>query len=132
MYSVYNLTFLSKYGKIYVYIKWRIFMIHYFILNPNAGATNSCARITEEVKKIFGDNDNYILYETKSQGDAFRHVKKVCETLEEETIFYACGGDGTVFEVVNGLAGCDKAIFSIKLVPMQNYNLMFPLTQYLL
>ena len=95
-------------------------MVHYFILNPNAGATNSCARVTEEVKKIFGDNDNYILYETKSQGDAFRHVKEVCETLEEETIFYACGGDGTVFEVVNGLAGCDKAILGV--MPMGSCN----------
>ena len=88
-------------------------MLHYFIINPNAGAVNSCQRITEEVKRIFKDKDNYIIYETKSQGDAFRHVKEVCETLEEETVFYACGGDGTVFEVVNGLAGCDKAILAV-------------------
>ena len=88
-------------------------MLHYFIVNPNAGAINSCARITEEVKKVFEDKDNYVIYETKSQGDAFRHVKEVCETLEEETVFYACGGDGTVFEVVNGLAGCDKAILAV-------------------
>ena len=45
-------------------------MQHYFIINPNAGAVNSCARITEEVKKIkaptllvWGTNDEAVSIE---------------------------------------------------------------------
>lgn len=88
-------------------------MKHYFIMNPHAGKTSSCELITNEVKRVFNEEDNYVLYETKGAGDAFYYVKEVCDKLTEDAVFYACGGDGTVYEVMNGLVNCKHAILGI-------------------
>lgn len=88
-------------------------MKHYFIMNPHAGKTNRSEFITNEVKRVFKDEKDYVLYETKGAGDAYYYVKQVCDTLTEDAIFYACGGDGTVYEVMNGLVNCPYAILGI-------------------
>lgn len=49
---------------------------------------------------------------TKKQGHATELAKKLCET-GEALRFYACGGDGTVNEVANGIIGYDNAAMTV-------------------
>lgn len=79
-------------------------MKHIFIANPAAGHKSSVATIKEEVERL-SDRYDVTVYETAGQGDATRFVKEYCEAHPEEAVrFYACGGDGTLCEVVNGAA----------------------------
>ena len=89
-------------------------MKHIFIINPKAGkgkAYNLIPDIQKEIRKI---NSNHSIeckiHITKGKDDAKRFCKKMCilnkgiETLR----FYACGGDGTLNEVVNGVYGYEN------------------------
>ena len=79
-------------------------MKHIFVANPAAGKKNSVEEIKREVAR-FSDRYDVSVYETAGRGDATRFVKEYCETHpEDEVRFYACGGDGTLNEVVNGAA----------------------------
>ena len=79
-------------------------MKHIFVANPAAGKKNSVDEIKSEVAKV-ADRYDVSVYETQGRGDATRFVKEYCEANpEEEVRFYACGGDGTLCEVVNGAA----------------------------
>ena len=49
---------------------------------------------------------------TKKQGHATEIARKLCQT-GEPLRFYACGGDGTVNEVANGIIGYDNAAMSV-------------------
>ena len=83
-------------------------MKHIFIINPAAGKDNSFENIKQrlEQKKLEVD---YELYETQAPGDATAYIRAYCETHPEPVRFYACGGDGTLNEVVNGVVGFEHA-----------------------
>lgn len=49
---------------------------------------------------------------TKSHGHATQLTRSIAET-GEAVRFYACGGDGTVNEVANGIAGFDNAAMTV-------------------
>lgn len=85
-------------------------MKHVFVINPNAGQKNSTDYIKEELNSKFKDLD-YEIYITKSRHDGLRFVKEYLETHDKnETYrFYACGGDGTLYDVVNGSIGFKNA-----------------------
>jgi diacylglycerol kinase (ATP) len=79
-------------------------MKHIFIANPAAGPKSSVTLIREETARL-ADRYDVSVYETQGVGDATRFIKEYCEAHpEEEVRFYACGGDGTLNEVVNGAA----------------------------
>lgn len=79
-------------------------MKHIFIANPAAGPKSSVALIREETARL-ADRYDISVYETRGAGDATRFIREYCEANpEEEVRFYACGGDGTLNEVVNGAA----------------------------
>lgn len=89
-------------------------MKHYFIINPAAGPKDSSTSLKALIENIFKDKkDSYEIYITNSIGDSYKIAQEASNNLEEETIFYACGGDGTCFDVVNGIAGKPKAHFGI-------------------
>lgn len=78
-------------------------MKHIFIVNPAAGKGKAAGRIVPEIESYFAahkDLDGEIYY-TKAQGDAIRYVEEIAK-CGEPVRFYACGGDGTLYEVVNG------------------------------
>lgn len=88
-------------------------MKHIFIINPTAGKYDSRQRIyemAEHLRTAHGLDVQCIL--TKKQGHATEIAQKLCQT-GEPLRFYACGGDGTVNEVANGIIGYDNAAMSV-------------------
>jgi len=84
-------------------------MKHVFILNPAAGKgkaeTHYLPLIHAAAKELEID---YEIHRTINIGDGEGFTKRRCESREKETEvlrFYACGGDGTLSEVVNGAFG---------------------------
>ncbi|MBQ3135458.1 MAG: YegS/Rv2252/BmrU family lipid kinase [Oscillospiraceae bacterium] len=80
-------------------------MRHLFIINPAAGSKKSTAVLEELLTRLSFPYE--VLY-TQKAGDAEAFARQAAQTGEEVRI-YACGGDGTLNEVVNGAAGYDNA-----------------------
>ena len=84
-------------------------MKHVFIINPTAGRRACTAQMVQMAKDLAARHSldvDCIL--TKSPGHAASTVRNLAET-GQALRFYACGGDGTVNEVANGVAGLDNA-----------------------
>ncbi len=96
-------------------------MKHYFIINPAAGQKDSSEKLRKEIESIFvNKTDAYEIYITSAPGDSYKVAHEASNNLEEETIFYACGGDGTCFDVINGIIGKPNAHFGI--IPIGSCN----------
>ena len=91
-------------------------MRHLFIINPAAGKRRS----TAELERLLGELlfPHEVVY-TEKEGDARRFTEEAVRTGEPVRI-YACGGDGTLNEVVNGAAGCAYA--AVTNVPKETGN----------
>ena len=78
---------------------------HLFIINPVAGGIKSKTdRITSGIEDFFSaSNEDYEIYMTKSPMDATGKIISQAETNQLLRV-YACGGDGTLNECVNGAA----------------------------
>ncbi len=78
---------------------------HIFIVNPKAGKRDSTEFVRDQIARL-GDDYACEVYITECEGDAIRYVKERCR-CENDTLlrFYACGGDGTLNEVVTGAVG---------------------------
>ena len=74
-----------------------------FIINPKAGQGNG--GLAEKIKMTSPVAEIYI---TRGVGDAERFVREYCRT-NGGARFIACGGDGTLNEVLNGAIDCDDA-----------------------
>ena len=80
-------------------------MKHVFIINPTAGKKRSTKALVDSIQAL--DLPCEIVF-TEGPGDARRAAREAAESGGEVRI-YACGGDGTLNEVVNGAAGYDNA-----------------------
>ena len=80
-------------------------MRHLFIINPAAGKRESTPHLETLLDKLSVPHE--VMY-TEKEGDARRFTEETVRSGEPVRI-YACGGDGTLNEVVNGAAGCDHA-----------------------
>lgn len=85
-------------------------MKNIFVINPKAGRENQVESITNKLKEV-GEGYDYEIYVTKSRGDAkdFVHDRLLASPLSETIRFIACGGDGTLYDVVNGAYGFANA-----------------------
>jgi len=93
---------------------------HLFIINPTAGKTDPAPRIIPQIKAL-RDRGEDVSYEiTHAPGNAGELVKKYLAEGPEELVCYACGGDGTLFEVVNG--GVGHPAFRVSVVPTGSGN----------
>ena len=80
-------------------------MKHLFIVNPAAGGQNSTALIEKMVSAAFkGREDTYEIYTTRAPMDAYGKIRTLAAESGDELRIYACGGDGTLNECVNGAA----------------------------
>ena len=84
-------------------------MRHIFIINPAAGGRDSTERLMGQAKALqerHGLACQCIL--TRRPGHAMETCRRLAES-GEDLRFYACGGDGTLNEVANGILGCPNA-----------------------
>ena len=80
-------------------------MRHLFIINPAAGKPASTARLEALLEELSFPHETVY---TTGEGDACRIARLAAQTGDPVRI-YACGGDGTLNEVVNGAAGFPNA-----------------------
>ena len=97
-------------------------MKHIFIVNPAAGKGKHIPSLLASITYACEDlKVEYDVYHTHAVGDATEHVSDVCKQNPDEKFrFYACGGDGTLSEVLNGAVGHDNA--EIAVIPMGTGN----------
>lgn len=90
-------------------------MKHIFIINPKAGKTNSAEALIPHIRELFvGHPEDYEIHITTSVGDATSFTRRRCELADGEHLrFYSCGGDGTMNETLQGLAGFENAALGV-------------------
>ena len=92
-------------------------MKHYFVVNSHAGKGNKVEALAENIKSVCNSrNIEFEIYLTQSVGDAETFIKNTCRKYENSDVtcrFYACGGDGTVNECVNGIAEFENHELSV-------------------
>ncbi|MBR5473586.1 MAG: YegS/Rv2252/BmrU family lipid kinase [Clostridia bacterium] len=80
-------------------------MRYVFYINPIAGKGIAQKNIIDSIKNYFADKaEDFKIHITTAIGDAKQAAKREAETGDIIRMF-ACGGEGTVFEVLNGIAG---------------------------
>ena len=95
-------------------------MKHIFVINPAAGQGKSLDFIKPRIEEVCKKNAlEYELYITKDKGDGIEFVKNRAQS-GEELRFYACGGDGTLYEVVNGAYGYKNV--QVAVIPLGSGN----------
>ena len=88
-------------------------MTHLFIINPAAGSRDRTKDYSETIHKICGERGlNYRIEVSAAPGECARLAREAAETGEDYRI-YACGGDGTLNEVVSGAAGFDNVAVTV-------------------
>ena len=77
-------------------------MKHVFVINPAAGKGKALGIIKPQIDEICKKHAlDYEIYVTEKKNDGIEFVERRAKS-GEELRFYACGGDGTLYEVVNG------------------------------
>ena len=95
-------------------------MKHLFIINPNAGKGKAFETVMPKIKEATAErNIEYQVYVSKSSQDTHDYCKKIGES-GEETRIYACGGDGTIYDIVNAIYGYENVEFAA--VPLGSGN----------
>lgn len=83
-------------------------MKHIFIVNPAAGSHDATDEVRNNIENSGLDID-YEIYRTTGPGDATNYIKSVCQDTSDNYRFYACGGDGTLNEVVSAIVNVENA-----------------------
>ncbi len=80
-------------------------MTHLFIINPAAGSRDRTADYSEVIHKLCREKGlDYEIRVSTAPGECRRIARQAAETGKEYRL-YACGGDGTLNEVVQGATG---------------------------
>ncbi|MBQ0083202.1 MAG: YegS/Rv2252/BmrU family lipid kinase [Clostridiales bacterium] len=94
-------------------------MRYVFIVNPVAGKGKAPEIVLPQLEKYFEGRDDCTVYVTKSQGDTKKLAVKEAQKGDKVRI-YACGGEGTCFDVLNGVFGYDNV--EIGVIPCGSAN----------
>ena len=88
-------------------------MLHLFIINPAAGSRDRTKYYSKLIDKACAARGlEYRIHVSRAPGDCRDTARAAAETGEEVKI-YACGGDGTLNEVVDGAAGFENAAVTV-------------------
>ena len=89
-------------------------MKHLIIFNPGAGeGKNDGAKFEEKINASFKGLD-YEVYKTEGPRKVIPFLREYLKKNGNEKVrVYACGGDGTIHEVVNGMVGFENAELAI-------------------
>ena len=88
-------------------------MTHLFIINPAAGSRDRTKQYSENIHEICGKRGlDYRIEVSGAPGECARIARQAAESGEKYRI-YACGGDGTLNEVVAGAAGFDNVAVTV-------------------
>ncbi len=95
---------------------------HFFVLNPAAGRRDITEKLKQHVEKL-GLSEPCDIILTACKGDAEvqteAYLKEHCDDF---TRVYACGGDGTVSEVANGIFRSGNTNSALGIVPVGSGN----------
>ena len=84
-------------------------MKHIFIVNPAAGKSDRTAEYRKMIEAAFAPRGlSYELLVSNAPGECRTLARQAAQSGEEVRL-YACGGDGTLNEVVNGVVGYGNA-----------------------
>lgn len=90
-------------------------MKYIFVVNPIAGNDDK-HKVFSRIKSTFRYlNDEMIIEETKCSGDAKDISKRYSDKYGKDCVIVSCGGDGTVHEIANGIAGTDTPMMILPL-----------------
>ncbi len=80
-------------------------MKHLFIVNPACGKGLNYKKYSDSITEAMAEMNinNFEIYVTKAPMDGYEYAEKEAAKGEPLRV-YACGGDGTLFEVVNACA----------------------------
>jgi diacylglycerol kinase family enzyme len=86
---------------------------HLFVINPRSFKQGNADKVIEEIKSCFepGRESDYGIYMSRYARDAEIAIQKHIESLPEKTSLrvYAVGGDGILFDCLNGIVGFPDA-----------------------
>ncbi len=80
---------------------------YYFIINPAAGKGNLQSKLIQQIRNTL-PMGSYHIYCTTGVGDGERYADQIVAEAaahHQDIVLFACGGDGTLFEVINGVKG---------------------------
>lgn len=86
-------------------------MKYVFVINPCAGQGKGLEQFEKDILEAASKTGVQAeIYYTKAVGDAQVYTRTIAQNLKEDEKLrvFACGGDGTVNEVVNGAMGFDN------------------------
>jgi len=87
-------------------------MRHLFVLNPAAGKSDSTSALKDEISQVMASRrDDYLIRVTERPLHAAEIVTEEAQKGGELRI-YACGGDGTINEVLQGAVGFSNCIIA--------------------
>ncbi|MCM1113931.1 MAG: hypothetical protein NC397_00385 [Clostridium sp.] len=90
-------------------------MKYIFVVNPIAGNDDK-KKLFSRIKSTFRQlDDEMIIEETGCAGDAKNIAKRYSAEYGSQCVVVSCGGDGTVHEIANGLAGSDTPMMVLPL-----------------
>ena len=95
-------------------------MKHIFVINPAAGQGKALGFIKPKIEEVCKKYSlDYEIYVTEKKGDGIEFVENRAKS-GEELRFYACGGDGTLYEIVNGAYGYKNV--QVAVIPLGSGN----------
>lgn len=83
----------------------------HIIVNPHSGYGGQKLHLAELCNELRLAGRSTVEYVTKSSGDATRRAREI---VSDASVVVAWGGDGTVNEVANGLAGSSVAMMVVR------------------
>ena len=97
---------------------------HIFVVNPTAGGRNCFNAVQDMLQRVDID---HLVYCTQDAHDATTFVSSMCSKHPDVRLrFYACGGDGTLNEVVSGLVDTSAEVTCIPFGSGNDYIKCWP------